>query len=66
MRSALNLDGVYRGRRTSTARAFFNPQRIEVLKRPQGTLDGRHATANRRPPPDVPPRPCDAPLALTF
>lgn len=43
--AAFNYDGVYVGRSFSTIGAFFDLERIEVLKGPQGTLYGRNATA---------------------
>lgn len=41
---AFNVDGVYYGRPTSTSGTFYDLERIEVLKGPQGTLYGRNAT----------------------
>ncbi len=42
---AFNVDGVYFGRPTSTTGTFYDLERLEVLKGPQGTLYGRNATA---------------------
>jgi iron complex outermembrane receptor protein len=56
--TAIHLDGIYQNRaRSLTSLTFFDVQRVEVLRGPQGTLYGRNATGGAMNIISIPPGP---------